>query len=115
MLWLWCTSKQFLLFQVTTKEQRTRYVAYLTISQFAGFAVTPGEFSWFMWIVLIAALGISILLSFLDFDLFGLEALEADQYSSAGYLLAGVSIVTIVVIWFVFVDPPKEPQKGTHF
>ncbi len=28
--------------EVTTKEQRTRYVAYLTVSQFAGFAVTPG-------------------------------------------------------------------------
>jgi len=82
--------------QVTTKEQRTRFVAYLTISQFAGFAVTPG---------------ISILLSFLDFDLFGVERLEADEYSSAGYLLAVLSAVSIFFVWFIFVDPPKAPSK----
>jgi len=84
--------------QVTTKEQRTRYVAYLTVSQFAGFAVTPG---------------ISILLSFLDFDLFGVERLEADQYSSAGYLLAVLALVSIFVVWFVFKDPPSPPHSTT--
>lgn len=84
--------------QVTTKEQRTRFVAYLTISQFAGFAVTPG---------------ISIILSYLDFDLFGLESLEADGFSSAGYLLAILAVITIALVWFVFTDPPISPSQPT--
>jgi len=79
--------------QVTTKEQRTKYVAYLTVSQFAGFAVTPG---------------ISILLSYIDFDLFGVKALETDAYSSAGYLLAILAAISIAVVYFFFVDPPKS-------
>jgi len=84
--------------QVTTKEDRTRFVAYLTVSQFAGFAVTPG---------------VSILLSYVDFDLFGFEWLETDGYSSAGYLLAMLSLITFVVVWFVFVDPPKIVPQPT--
>jgi len=58
-------------------------MAYLTVSQFAGFAVTPG---------------ISVILSYLDFDVFGVERLEADMYSSAGYLMAILSLVTFVVV-----------------
>lgn len=84
--------------QVTTKEQRTRYVAYLTVSQFAGFAVTPG---------------ISIILSYLDFDIFGVERLEADAYSSAGYLLAILALVSILIVFLVFVDPPRPPAQPT--
>jgi len=82
--------------QVTTKEQRTRFVAYLTVSQFAGFAVTPG---------------ISILLSFVDFDLFGFDWLEADQFSSAGYVLAAIAAVSFVVVLVLFKDPPPSPTS----
>jgi len=78
--------------QVTTKAQRTRYMAYLTVSQFAGFAVTPG---------------VTSLLAMVDFDLFGIDRLEADGYSSAGYLMAVLSVGTFipVAIWF------REPSK----
>lgn len=82
--------------QVTTKEQRTRFMAYLTVSQFAGFAVTPG---------------ISILLSMLDFDLFGVATLEADGYTSAGYLLFALAILSIVLVFVFFVDPPRAVPK----
>lgn len=85
--------------QVTSKSQRTRYMAYLTVSQFAGFAVTPG---------------ITSLLSFIDFDLFGVDRLEADAYSSAGYLMATLSFVTIFIVGFAFAEPPKQEVKTTE-
>eukprot|EP00026_Physarum_polycephalum_P004471 Phypoly_transcript_04492.p1 GENE.Phypoly_transcript_04492~~Phypoly_transcript_04492.p1 ORF type:complete len:512 (+),score=76.74 Phypoly_transcript_04492:273-1808(+) len=81
--------------QVTTKSQRTRYMAYLTVSQFAGFAVTPG---------------VTSLLSVVDFDLFGIERLEADAYSSAGYLMAVLSFATFVLVAVCFVEPPKQEK-----
>jgi hypothetical protein len=84
--------------QVTTKEQRTRFMAYLTVSQFAGFAVTPG---------------LSILLTFIDFDLFGVSGLEVDLYSSAGYILSGLSVISFIVVWAGFVDPPRVPSPAS--
>lgn len=50
-----------------------------------------------------------MVLSYIDFDVFGVERLEADQYSSAGYVLTLLAIISIFVVWFGFVDPPKAP------
>lgn len=50
----------------------------------------------------------------LDFDLFGIDELEADAYSSAGYLMAILSFATLVPVYFFFIEPPKQatPPPG---
>jgi len=37
-----------------------------------------------------------------------LARLEADEYSSTGYLMAGLSFVTFAIVYLGFVDPPKQ-------
>ena len=51
----------------------------------------------------------------LDFDLFGIERLEADAYSSAGYLMALLSFVTLLPVALFFIEPPKQATPGISF
>jgi hypothetical protein len=47
-------------------------------------------------------------LSLLDFDIFGIAKLEADEYTSAGYLMAVLSVVTFAIVAIVFVEPNRQ-------
>lgn len=52
------------------------------------------------------------MLSLLDFDIFGVPRLEADQFASAGYFLTILSFVSIFIVWKCFTDPPSMANSG---
>jgi len=79
----------------TTTEQRTRFMAFSSAVQFIGFAVVPG---------------VGAALTYIDFNI---GPLEIDQFTSAGFLLAIVNLImmVVIIIWLPNRSPAEDKPK----
>jgi len=79
---------------ITTVEQRTRFMAYSSAVQFLGFAIVPG---------------IAGVLTYIDFRV---GSLDIDQFTSAGFLLALINflMMIVIIIWY----PNRKPVTLEH-